>query len=83
MMINGKWYDNISCPKCRYRHPAGLSCHAAAAAAQIDRDRRKAFEPEPTPEPPADGFQLKGKGQLWVDGVGPIDFTDLVIARAP
>lgn len=26
MLINGEWEPNVTCQKCRYRHPAGLTC---------------------------------------------------------
>ena len=29
MMVNNKWEDNISCKKCRYRHPSTITCEKA------------------------------------------------------
>ena len=34
MMVNGKWMDNITCPRCRFRHPSELTCEEARLAAQ-------------------------------------------------
>jgi hypothetical protein len=42
MLIDGIWHDNITCPRCKHRHPALLSCIAArelATAAQQERER--------------------------------------------
>jgi hypothetical protein len=37
MLINGKYLENITCPRCRWRHPAELSCTGAAAHADAAR----------------------------------------------
>lgn len=34
MMINGTWEENITCPRCRARHPARLTCLEAGAFAK-------------------------------------------------
>lgn len=33
MMVNGVWYENITCLRCKRRHPAELSCAEAKAIA--------------------------------------------------
>ena len=33
MMVNGEHMENISCRKCKHRHPAELTCKEAAIAA--------------------------------------------------
>jgi hypothetical protein len=37
MMIHGTWFENITCPKCRYRHPALITCSYAAELAAAER----------------------------------------------
>ena len=42
----GVWHVNVTCPKCRRRHPAGWTCsHAAdiAGLSQGERDRQAAL----------------------------------------
>lgn len=34
MMVNGVWRPNITCPRCRFRHPAELHCAEAERIAQ-------------------------------------------------
>lgn len=38
MMVLGVWHDNITCPKCRFRHPAILTCKLAKAHAEAARE---------------------------------------------
>ena len=33
MMVDGMWMTNVTCPRCRHRHPAELSCEAARSYA--------------------------------------------------
>ena len=35
--------ENITCPKCRYRHPAGMTCSFAAQRAAEAREKREEF----------------------------------------
>lgn len=37
MLINGEWLPNITCPRCRFRHPAQLHCREAEAHAQANK----------------------------------------------
>lgn len=40
MMVDGKWLDNITCKRCRRRHPAEISCaRAKEIAAQAAKER--------------------------------------------
>jgi hypothetical protein len=41
MMVDGKWINNITCPRCKHRHPAGLTCSEARA---ISDEARRASE---------------------------------------
>ena len=46
MIINGEHKPNVSCPQCRFRHPADLSCeeahrHANQGAGHEESERRK------------------------------------------
>jgi hypothetical protein len=44
MLVNGVYMPNITCTKCRFRHPAGLTCKAAAEAAAANRAEEKRAE---------------------------------------
>jgi len=46
MFINGKSYENISCKKCRFRHPQEFSCAQSAEFARIDREAREELDRE-------------------------------------
>lgn len=49
MIVDGKHFPNITCPVCRFRHPAHLTCAEAAAAAQAAADQRmREAPPEPS-----------------------------------
>ncbi len=37
MLIDGHWAPNITCPRCRWRHPAAMSCADAKARAEAER----------------------------------------------
>lgn len=37
MLIFGKWKDNITCKRCRYRHPADVTCKLAREVAHANR----------------------------------------------
>ena len=37
MLVNDKWHDNITCPRCRFRHPPGIECTEASAMADGNR----------------------------------------------
>ena len=55
MMINGTWYENITCPNCKRRHPAHIACGtagqiAAAAAEARGVTRRDCIEADETGE---------------------------------
>jgi len=41
MLINGVWHNNITCPKCKYRHPEVVSCSTAAFVAESARLTQK------------------------------------------
>lgn len=41
MLVNGVWIDNITCPRCRRRHPAELSCDSARLSAESTRRKRQ------------------------------------------
>ncbi len=34
MIINGVWKENITCPRCKYRHPPEFTCAEADAHAR-------------------------------------------------
>jgi hypothetical protein len=40
MIINGKWYDNITCKSCKARHPAHISCDEAKQIAEQQKVAR-------------------------------------------
>lgn len=45
MNVNGKWFENITCKKCRNRHPAELSCEESKKIAdemKLEREQCKA-----------------------------------------
>ena len=45
MMVDGKWLDNITCKKCRMRHPAEVTCvRAALIAAESAAERGTLFD---------------------------------------
>ncbi|MGH6631744.1 MAG: hypothetical protein ACREB0_00165 [Sphingopyxis sp.] len=48
MFVNGVNVPNITCPVCRFRHPAAWSCGEAARLAQEAAERRIVENP---PEP--------------------------------
>lgn len=51
MVINGIHYPNITCPRCRYRHPVGISCRIAKEiAAQNSRPPVKHGDPRTVEE---------------------------------
>lgn len=35
MLINGQWVDNVTCPRCKQRHPAITSCAEAQQLAEV------------------------------------------------
>lgn len=37
MLVEGKWLDNVTCKRCRMRHPAELTCTRAQMIAQAAR----------------------------------------------
>jgi LmbE family N-acetylglucosaminyl deacetylase len=37
MMVNGVWYDNMTCPRCRHRHPGHITCNDATQLAMAQR----------------------------------------------
>jgi hypothetical protein len=37
VIVDGKYLPNITCRRCRWRHPAELTCAAAAQIAERDR----------------------------------------------
>lgn len=43
MMIDVKWTDNVSCSRCRFRHPANLDCRGAERIAAKNRAEREPF----------------------------------------
>lgn len=44
MLVEGKWLDNITCPKCRNRHPKEITCEQAKAIADKQREERELWE---------------------------------------
>jgi len=52
VIINGKYVENITCPSCKFRHPAELTCkEAAAAAAENWTDDKIGAGKDADPEP--------------------------------
>jgi len=41
MMINGVWFDNITCPRCRKRHPENITCKYAKSVADENKEERE------------------------------------------
>jgi len=54
----GAWLYNVTCKRCRHRHPAEWSCMRAAIVAAQARARIVAAlgDTEPEPEPPVAGL---------------------------
>lgn len=42
MIIDGVWMENITCRKCRRRHPAGVTCALAREVAATGSTRAEA-----------------------------------------
>lgn len=68
MMIDGKWMDNITCPHCRYRHPAELSCEDAELAA-IAGERCASTSDE----------WLEGEIGTWLESGSPESFKTVTV----
>lgn len=45
MMILGINFPNITCPKCRFRHPAAFTCEAAKLYIETERAQRERRAP--------------------------------------
>lgn len=80
MMVNGKWLDNTTCKRCRFRHPPELTCAQAQVIAEKDRAgeltyptviQGRIFEVgaqlEPWDQPPTDAERIQHLYQMVSD----------------
>lgn len=72
--ITGMWVDNITCSKCRARHPGAWSCAQAADVAAVQRQVREEQRhtramPAPEPEPQS----LRDAIASVLDRAGPLE----------
>jgi hypothetical protein len=85
MFINGAWEANVTCPRCRNRHPARLECAEAAAIAAANRAANRAVAGPSGPRPVVAvgrySISAYHDGQVWLareNGEGmAVSATDL------
>jgi predicted metal-dependent hydrolase len=76
--------NNITCPRCRHRHPPNVTCEQAARRAQIlrdEREKRKAAEAQLTYRAAVEDYNLAVEAVDARFGIGAADAILNLLAR--
>lgn len=66
MFIDGKYRENITCQKCRHRHPADILCHEAKRLAELAKENRQIFSKHTSEEDMRFAYKLKALTNLSI-----------------